>query len=124
MAQSTLECGHSRSCDLHVMFLGVRADADCADYFTIHDDGKRALHFDETTRRRGRDATTVDSILKILARLLEQGRGSRLARRKLDPGDYSGMIHPLNHDRQSAVVDHGDDGPPMIAFSFRFGSGH
>ena len=49
MAQSTLECGNSRSGDLHVMFLGVRADADRADYFTIHDDGKRALHFDETT---------------------------------------------------------------------------
>jgi hypothetical protein len=57
------------------MFLGIRADADLADYFTIHNDRKRALHFDETTRSRGRDATTVDSILKILARLLEQGRG-------------------------------------------------
>ena len=110
MAQSTLEYGNSRSGDLHVVFLGIRADADCTDYFTIHDDWKRALHFDETTRSRGRDATTVDSILKILARLLEQGRGARLARRKLDSGEYSGMIHPLNQDRQSAVVDHGDDG--------------
>src|SRR5260370_29944280 len=62
---------------------------------------KRALHFDETTRSRGRDATTVDSILEILARLLEQRRGARLARRKLDSGEYSGVIHPLNQDRPS-----------------------
>jgi hypothetical protein len=65
MAQSTLEYGNSRSGDLHVMFLGIRADADCADYFTIHDDGKRALHFNETTHSRGRDATTVDSAISL-----------------------------------------------------------
>ena len=74
------------------MILGIRADADRADYFVIHNDRKRALHFDETTRSRGRDATTVDSILEILARLLEQRRGARLARRKLDSGEYSGVI--------------------------------
>jgi hypothetical protein len=79
-----------------------------------HNDGKRALHFDETTRSRGRDAATVDSILKIPARLLEQGRGSRLARRKLNSGDYSGMIHPVIYDRQSAVVDY----PVWAARSF------
>jgi hypothetical protein len=32
MAQSTFECGNSRSGDLYVMILGIRADADRADY--------------------------------------------------------------------------------------------
>jgi len=62
-------------------------EIDRPDHFTIHDDRESALHLDETTRSRGCDATIVDRILEILARLLEQGRRSSLARRKLDPGE-------------------------------------
>jgi hypothetical protein len=57
--QSTLKCGNSRSGDLYVMILGIRADADRADYLTIHNDRKPALHFDETTRSCGRDAPNL-----------------------------------------------------------------
>jgi len=54
------------------MLLGIRAYADSPDHFTIHDDRESALHFDETTRGRGCDATIVDRILEILARLLNK----------------------------------------------------
>src|SRR5260370_7888684 len=114
LGNSTLERGKSRSGDLHVMILGIRADADRADYFVIHNDRKRSLHFDETTRSRGRDATTVDSILEILARLLEQRRGPRLARRKLHSGEYTGVIHPLNQGRPSAVLHHAHAAGPIF----------
>jgi hypothetical protein len=33
------------------------------------------------------------------------------------------MIHPLDQDRPSAVVDHGDGAGPMIAFRLRLGGG-
>jgi hypothetical protein len=100
MTQSTLERGKSRSGDLHVMILGIRADADRADYFTIHNDRKRALHFDETTRSRGRDATTVDSILKILARLLEQGLRFRCRHLSTAAAQY------FLHDGKLSVLAH------------------
>jgi hypothetical protein len=74
--RSILKGREPRLGDLRVMLLGIRADADRPNHFTIHDDRESALHFDETTRGRGCDATIIDCILEILARLLEQGRRS------------------------------------------------
>ena len=73
------------SSDLRVVLFGVGADANRPDHFAIDHDRKRALHLDEAGRRRGGDATIVDRIFEILARLFEQGRCSGFARASSTP---------------------------------------
>jgi hypothetical protein len=57
---------------LRIVLFGVGADADRPDHFAIDHDRQRALHLDEAGRRDGRNATIVDRIFEILARLLNK----------------------------------------------------
>src|ERR1700688_1848774 len=66
----------------------------------------------------------IYDILERLARFLEQSRGPRLPRSKLDTGGEGGIVHAFDENWPSAIVDHGNDAGPMIMFCLGFGSGY
>ena len=80
-----------------------------------------APHLDEVLRRNGSNATVVDRVLERLTRFLEQRGCAGLARRKLHAGKIGRVVHALNQDRPTAVIDHGDDASQMNARGLRLG---
>jgi hypothetical protein len=102
----------------------VEARCDGADHLTIDNDRKPSLHFREALCGNGSNATVVDRVLKRLTRLLEQRRCSSLAGSKFHAGEIGGMVHALDQDRPSTIIDYGDNSGQVIAHGLRFRGDH